>query len=490
MTRTQVHSALVTASGGFRGTASGGALASLSRRHFLRHGVRGASLLGLGLLGGSGVASPARASGCSADDFGPLLPADANGLMLPAGFTSRIVATSNQFVPGTSYLWPGDPDGGAVFAAPEGGWIYVSNTERIVPNGGAGAIRFDADANLIAAYSILSGTGRNCAGGPTPWGSWLSCEEIPLGRVYECDPFTPGSQGVPRGALGRFMHEAAAVDPQHQHVYLTEDQPDGLVYRFTPSSYPSLDAGVLEAAEILDPGGDGPIAPGELRPLAWHVVPDPRVFLGVPTRDQVPAATLFPGGEGCWFDAGSVYFTTKGNDRVWQLDTASDTIGILYDRVTSADPQLAGVDNVTVSPCGDVCVGEDPGNLQIVALTASGGVRPIVQVTNTPGSEITGPAFSPDGRRLYFSSQRNPGRTYEVTGPFGPPTIPSLPFVWSALLGAALGAAGAVAAWRDRGVARLQAQDPGAYQIGDVYARSCVLTGAPSGISMPKRNAS
>jgi secreted PhoX family phosphatase len=99
-------------------------------------------------------------------------------------------------------------------------------------------------------------------------------------------------------------------------------------------------------------------------------------------------------------------------------------------------------------------VAEDPGDLQIVALTASGGVRPIVQVTGTPGSEITGPAFSPDGTRLYFSSQRSPGRTYEVTGPFAPPPeIPSLGPGWGALLTAALGVAGALALWRTRAAA-------------------------------------
>jgi secreted PhoX family phosphatase len=436
----------------FSGSGACDSPTSLSRRSFLRHGAQGAGLLGLGILGGG--AAPARAQVCDADQFGPLLPANAHGLMLPAGFTSRVVATSNQVVPGTAYVWPPDPDGGATFATQDGGWIYVANAERFAPNGGVSAIRFDAGRNVMAAYSILTGTARNCAGGPTPWGTWLSCEEVALGRVFECDPFTPGSQGVARFALGRFNHEAAAV--MGPRLYLTEDMPDGLFYRFTPDSFPggvpSLASGRLEAAQILDPGGDGPIAPGEVRPLAWHTVPDPLVWLGVPTRDQVAAATLFNGGEGCWSDpvAGRVYFTTKGNDRVWVIDVVADTIEILYDRATSSDPQLAGVDNVTVSACGDVYVAEDPGNLQIVALTASGGVRPIVQVANAPGSEITGPAFSPDGTRLYFSSQRNPGRTFEVTGPFAPLPVPGLPPAWGAVLGAAVGVVGALAAWRAR----------------------------------------
>ena len=109
-----------------------------------------------------------------------------------------------------------------------------------------------------------------------------------------------------RPELGTFSHEAAAVDPRNRTVYLTEDEPDGLLYRFTPTFYPSLHAGVLEAAEVLDPMGLGPLAPGEVRELAWHVVPDPKLELGmVPTRHQVAAATPFAGGEGCWYRAGA-----------------------------------------------------------------------------------------------------------------------------------------------------------------------------------------
>ena len=222
------------------------------------------------------------------------------------------------------------------------------------------------------------------------------------GRVYECDPFTPGSQGALRSALGTFNHEAAAVDPLHHTVYLTEDRPDGLLYRFTPEIYADLGSGVVEAAEILDPGGRGPIEPGEVRDLAWHVVPAPSPAGGgvqspthLPltqraTRYQVPDATPFDGGEGCWYAAGAVHFSTKGDNRVWRIARPggagtrrrsgrharggggrADRISIVYDRATSANPELSGVDNVYVTPTGDVYVAEDGGNLQIVALTPS-----------------------------------------------------------------------------------------------------------------------
>jgi secreted PhoX family phosphatase len=281
---------------------------------------------------------------------------------------------------------------------------------------------------------------------------------VSAGRVFECDPFAPGSQGSPCAALGTFNHEAAAVDPVHERIYLTEDQSDGRLYRATPSSYPGLGAGVLEAARILDPLGQGPIQPGQLRPLAWQAVAQPNPANGgvqnpnhLPleqraTRYQVPGATAFAGGEGCWYDAGRVYFSTKGDDRIWALDTAHGTIEILYDAATTSDPELEGVDNVYASPLGDVYVAEDGGQMRIVALTLFGDVKPIVQLTGVSGSELTGPALSPDGGRLYFSSQNNPGRTYEVTGPFAPAApVPLLGSAGRLLFAAALGLASAVA---------------------------------------------
>ena len=405
----------------------------LSRRAFLR----AVAALGASPL----LASRARAAGCL-EAVGPLQAADANGLMLPAGFTSRVVATSGQLVGATSYTWHSDPDGGATFAKPNG-WIYVSNQERDGGLGGVGAIEFAANGAIVNAYSILSGTSRNCAGGPTPWGTWLSCEETLTGRVWECDPFTPGSAGVVRPALGTFNHEAAAVAHGAQRVFLTEDQPDGRLYRFTSASYPSLTAGTLEVAQILDPNGQGAIAPGQTRPLAWHVVPNPNpVGSQTATRYQVASSTPFNGGEGCWYRGALVSFSTKGDNRVWQLDPLANTIRILYDYATSATPVLSGVDNVYSMSCGDVLVAEDPGNLEIVAVTPSGVALPIVRLVGVAGTEITGPALSPDGSRLYFSSQRNPGKTFEVSGPFpNNATVPSLGGVWPIVLLGALGAA-------------------------------------------------
>jgi hypothetical protein len=360
------------------------------------------------------VARPATPGASRIARLGPLGPPDANGVRLPQGFTSRVVARSGEpVVAGGSYRWHPAPDGGAVFPADDGGWVYVSNAEVDDGQGGAGALRFDAEGVVRDGYPILTGTRRNCAGGPTPWRTWLSCEEVPDGVVYECDPFNP-SQGSPRLALGVFCHEAVAVDPVRGALYLTEDRRDGRLYRFTPSAYPSLREGRLEVMRVRV-GREGAVD--------WMRVPDP-LAQRRPTRLQVRESTAFNGGEGIWYHDDVVYFTTKGDHRVWAYDVAREALTLLYDVRTATRPILSGVDNVTVSPGGDVLVAEDGGNQEVVALSPGGHVNPVLQLPEHDRSEITGPAFDPSFRRLYFSSQRgaagraSDGVTYEVSGPF------------------------------------------------------------------------
>src|SRR5919107_1197576 len=106
-------------------------------------------------------------------------------------------------------------------------------------SGGLWEGAFAADGRITGAYRILSGTNVNCAGGATPWGTWLSCEEVPLGRVFETWP-GGGRSAAERTRMGRFKHEAAACDPQRRVVYLTEDEEDGCLYRFLPDTWGDL----------------------------------------------------------------------------------------------------------------------------------------------------------------------------------------------------------------------------------------------------------
>ncbi|WP_207929347.1 alkaline phosphatase PhoX [Actinomadura sp. 6K520] len=384
----------------------------LNRRMFLRAtAVAGGTAAFSGALWHQAFASGPAQPGPS--PYGPLRAADGNGLQLPEGFTSRVVARSLRRVEGTRYTWHPAPDGGACYSDGDG-WIYVSNSE--VPLvGGVSAIRFDASGKITSAYRTLNGTSLNCAGGATPWNTWLSCEEHDLGLVWETDPRGQNS-AVARPAMGRFKHEAAASDPERKVIYLTEDQSDGCFYRFRPRTWGDLSSGTLE---VLVGSGTGPVQ--------WAKVPNPEMWLTT-TREQVAEAMHFRGGEGCYYTHGICYFTTKGDNRVWAYDAAAERLDIAYDDdlVTEGEAPLQGVDNVTATSAGDLFVAEDGDNMEINLITTDGIVTPFLRLNGHDESEITGPAFSPDGSRLYFSSQRGKsgfiagtdGYTFEVTGPF------------------------------------------------------------------------
>ena len=206
--------------------------------------------------------------------------------------------------------------------------------------------------------------------------------------------------------MGSFNHEAAACDPGRQAVYLTEDSSTGRLYRFRPTAWGDLSAGSLEAAVVSGSN------------LTWTT--------------NLSSGSQFNGGEGAWYANGRLWFTTKGDNRVWELNVAAEpqTISVIYDDNTSPNPILTGVDNIVGSVSGDLFIAEDPGNLELVILEPNGATAAFLRVLNQAGSELTGPAFDPSGTRLYFSSQRGPtgtgsGITYEVRGPFRTSSLPT-----------------------------------------------------------------
>jgi uncharacterized protein len=401
-------------------------------------------------------------------DIGELVETGVDGILAPPGFQVRVVArhlsnpVSGLFDPlGLGgYNWHTAPDGGAVFPAEDGGWVYVSNSETS-PGGGVGALRFDAQGNVVDAYRILDNTRRNCAGGATPWNTWLSCEEQGDGIVYECDPFGTPETARALPVLGLFNHEAAAVDLATRTVFLTEDSGSGRFYRFVADASdlavdgagrPRLQmrSGRLQVLNIegFENGGyaEDDAVWRVLHRASWVDVMQPeavqaQVREALAASGQPAPGTVFRGGEGIWIyevpaalrsvpPGGSrptralVFFACKGDNRVLAYDIDNELIESVFDN-SALELPMNDVDNLVVSPAGDVIVAEDGDDMRLVVVVPNAPAKTLLQVT-LGGSELAGPAFTPDGSRLYFSSQRGPnlgigntgsGVTYELTIP-------------------------------------------------------------------------
>jgi hypothetical protein len=401
-------------------------MAACTRRELVRRGVTASAALalapalrGAALLGGDAYAAPTPGDG----PYGPLQPSDpTTGIQVPKGFEVREIARGGAPVGVTGYVWHPFSDGSGTFRQADGSWIMVSNSEvpAVGPAnpGGASAIHFNADGSIRDAYRVLDGTRQNCGGGTTPWGTWLSGEEVDDGLVWECDPLGKRPQ-VARPALGVFSHEYVVVHTRARRLYLTEDQSGGGFYRFTPARWGDVSAGVLEIATLRPDGR-----------IAWSRVPDPEAR-SKPTREQVPDATGLRRPEGLCIDpvSGVVYLVESSAGKVYAYDPASHAYDLVYSEADYRDPYLNDPDNAIVCPRnGDLLVCEDAGTFDICLISTEGTVSRFVHMngiqhgdpSTDASSETTGPCFDPSGTRLYFSSQRAyvSGAIYEVTGPW------------------------------------------------------------------------
>jgi secreted PhoX family phosphatase len=387
----------------------------LRRREFITAGIGGVAAVSLGAVFWDDLFGSAQEGLRAGGGYGGLGPPDAQGIRLPEGFKSRLIARGGDPVGSSGYEWHLASDGAATFPTSDGGFILVSNSE-LTP-GGASAIRFSPEAEVIDAYRILDGTSRNCSGGGTPWGTWLSCEEVEEGRVWECDP-TGEQPASPRPAMGVFQHEAAAVDPRGRRIYMTEDLLDGGFYRFTPRAWRDLSDGLLEIARFESDGR-----------VTWVPVPDPTAG-SEPTRLQVQGVSHFQRAEGIWRDRRTIYVSTTHDSRVHAYDVNRERVTVVYDGSKPGAGPLRKVDQMTGSRAGEVFVCEDPSDADRIDMGVIDSDRRTSLFLSATGrhhsgSELTGVCFDPSGSRLFLASQRAgegpgepPGEIYEITGPF------------------------------------------------------------------------
>jgi secreted PhoX family phosphatase len=452
------------------------------RREFLRT----AALYSAGFVGLRALALRPllAASGATAvAGFGPLVDDPAGLMRLPRGFRSVVFShTGEEMADG--FLVPGMHDGMAAFPGPDGRTLLVRNHELesrqakigpfgadhgrlgrmprdriydrghdVEPNlGGTTTLVFNTRTQQLESHFLsLAGTVRNCAGGPTPWGTWITCEEVndqpepqaeqAHGFNFEVPPTaTPAlAAPVPLKAMGRFRHEAVAVDPQSGVVYQTEDTGDGLLYRFIPHEPGRLAAGgrlqalVVNGWKTADTRNwqERRFPVGSPQPVSWIDLDDVESPAGdLRKRGAAAGAAVFARGEGAWHGNDSVYFamTNGGAALLGQIfryrpspyeGTAREsdqppTLELFSEPNDSA--LVSNCDNVTVAPWGDLILCEDTSGLcRVVGVTPAGEYYVLAAAMKE--GELAGACFSPDGSTLFVNVQR-PGYTLAITGPW------------------------------------------------------------------------
>ncbi|WP_329010225.1 alkaline phosphatase PhoX [Streptomyces sp. NBC_01601] len=466
---------------------------SLTRRDFARStAVTGAGVVLAGSVGALATAPQALAAtdldgaedahGHPGIGYGPLVPDPDGVLALPAGFSYRVVTYSGRTRLESGESTPSNHDGTAAFAGPRGAVLLVNNhelkgpradwehpvplTEGLVydPAAAGGCTVVEVRRDRVAEWVGVAGTSTNCAGGSTPWGTWLTCEETEdrtgqngmtkdHGYVFEVDPADRRANRAPKPlkALGRYAHEAVVVDPKRGHLFLTEDAsgPNGLFYRWTPPEgfhhgrgrlrTLADDAGVLQAFRCFDSGGrfvddlSRATRTGTVYGVDWVDVPDRDARTAAVRKQfsdgQVTRARKL---EGMWWGDGGVYVVSsyareespvQHDGQVWFYDPRRRTLTLKV--LLGTGGTFDGPDNITVSPYGGLVIAEDgEGAQHLFGATDSGRTYPIARNELNIGSdsvpeysEFTGVTFSPDGHTLFANIQQ-PGIMLAITGPW------------------------------------------------------------------------
>lgn len=457
-----------------------------SRRRF----IKTTGIVTVGFLGLSQFINPVFAGNPDVvEGYGNLLP-DPNRLInLPKGFSYKIISKRGDKMD-DGLLVPGKADGMGAFQGKKGRVILVRNHEnnpdsfdegafglknellkKVAPDkfyemgkgifpalGGTTTLIYDpVKGRVEKEYLSLAGTIRNCAGGVTPWSSWLTCEESTLktgayeghlekdhGYVFE----VPASEKIclavpaPIKGMGRFNHEAVAVDPRTGIVYLTEDRGDGLFYRYIPNvKGKMLEGGKLQALGISgaksrdtrnweDPKAEEfPV--GIAHDVVWidiDNVESPADDLRYQGLEK--GAARFARGEGIWFGQGELYFACTNGGKIMSGQIFKYTPGPDEGSANEkkapgklelfAEPNdrniLKNCDNLAVAPWGDLVLCEDHPQSFIVGITPKGTYYKLAENIGFQ-SEMAGGVFSPSGD-TFFVNLQGPGITLAINGPW------------------------------------------------------------------------
>ena len=460
------------------------------RRAFLRSSVAAAIAMPFGILG-SGQARAVQLP--YSPDYGSLTPVadEATGLpllQLPAGFKYWSFGWTGDAM-SDGIPTPGKHDGMAVCASDNNRLVLVRNHEQyscsaagtFAPSkitydprcdGGTTNLVFaPRDSKWRSSWATLSGTLRNCAGGPTPWNSWITCEETSAGPAngarkqhgYCFDvPAAGPAKPVPLVAMGCFRHEAIAVDPVTGHIYETEHSTPGGFYRFIPSSVgrPGL-GGKLKMMKLktlnntthiylgttydfFDTGAG--VARGTAWDVEWVDIAKPNKpfvtgtsYGGVVTQGLAQGASSIRDGEGCWYGNGVIYVCSTsggahGKGQIFAYDPRRETFTLVFE--SGGDSDVTNPDNIAWSPRGSLILCEDGGDRPqaLRGLTLDGTIFPFcynnVDFTATgPITRPSGLVFRGDQRTSEFAGStfhnewlfvniQSPGITFAITGPW------------------------------------------------------------------------
>ncbi|HVF28271.1 MAG TPA: alkaline phosphatase PhoX [Pyrinomonadaceae bacterium] len=454
-------------------------MSRFNRRAFLRQ----AAIAGGGALAFEGLVALAACDSAVMDaksaGYGSIFPARTKNtgetlLALPRGFEYTVIGRAGSMM-SDGRPTPRAHDGMAAFLV-DGHLRLVRNHEVRTPIGVPRGAMADSPSydelagggtttlvinpktrELIKDFVSLSGTLVNCAGGPTPWGSWISCEETVMGTKKFLDDQKRETGGfgkahgycfevaasanspvapVPIRPMGRFVHEAVAVDPRTQVVYETEDRQTAGFYRYVPVKPGDLLAGGrLQMLAVKDrPNYDtrsGQKA-GATLPVSWVDIanPDPAEAetdaLAVYRQGVARGAATFARLEGCWYGDGRIFFTaTNGGDKklgqVWEYQPQGKDDGRLTLLFESPSVEvLQAPDNLCVSPHDGLMICEDGGGEQYMrGLTRRGKIFDFARnvVPGFADKEFAGATFSPDGETLFVNVQ-TPGLTFAIWGPW------------------------------------------------------------------------